>query len=212
MNSQQIDIRYGSYCESPSISNELYIPNLYGIQKFNVDHYDGTEITMGISPKDFGIEVYITNEFDRIIRLGPTEFIAFLTNLKSYFSINSEHVSISPIFSIIKFDHSDVYQIKCIIDDVSNVKINMKEKSILKLCEFRQCLIAMLNELKNYVMIYQEYFRKILFHCRDCIKENMSKNQILDHLLNISDEEIPKYIILETILKFYEKCLSLAIR
>lgn len=204
---QQIDIRYGSYSESTIISVELCIPSLYGIRKINVNSHE-TEIIIGISPKNFTIEIYLTNDFGKILHLGFTEFIELLNNLESYFSININYIFKPPLISIFKFEDTDKYQIRFI----NHEKIYMKEKSLLKLCEIKKYLIIMINELENDISMYENCFREIVICCRSCIIANMSKNEIIDHLLNTSNDRIPKKILLETILNFFDYCLIYAIK
>lgn len=185
--SQQIEIRYGSYHESPLISTVFCLPSLYGIQKISVNS-DGVELIIGISPKNFSIEIYITNELGKILRLGSCEFEDFLENVKSFFSVDIGYVLKPPIMSFLKVNDSDKYQIKFI----NHEKISMKEKSMLKLCEIQKYILLLINELKNDILMYEKCFMKILFHCRNCIIANMSKKEIIDYLLNIPDDQIQK--------------------
>lgn len=206
---QKTEIRYGSYSESPIISSEFCIPNLYGITKINICNHDSVEIIMGISPKkSFSIEIYLTNEFGKIIHLGTTEFIDFLNNLQSFCSINIDCILKPPILSISKVHNSDVYEIKFI----NHEKVYMKEKAVYKLCEMKKYLISMINELKTDIMMYERCYNEIVVRCRDFISMNMSKKEIIDHLLKTSDEQLPKKVILETVLNFIDYCLIYAVR
>lgn len=203
----QIEIRYGSYSESPVISTELCIPSLYGLHRINVNRHE-TEIVIGISPKNFSLNIYITTHFGKILQLGPSEFIDFLENLDSYFAININFVFKPPIISIFKIDEADKYQ----INFINHEKIYMREKSILKLCEMKRYLISMINELNNDVPMYAKYFKEILLLCENYIIAHMSRDEIVTHLLDIPNDRIPKKIVLETILNFIDYCLIYAIQ
>lgn len=78
----------------------------------------------------------------------------------------------------------------------------MKEKSMLQLCNSKKCLILLINELKNDILLYEKCFKEILTFCHSCTVRNISKNEIIEHLLTIPTEEVPKKIIFETILNF----------
>lgn len=204
----QIEIRYGSYAETTTISSEVSIPCLYNIQKVIIDKSEAAEITMGISPKkNFAIEIYLTNEFGNIFLFGSTEFIDFMDIVDSFFSANISYVFKPPIISIEKMNNSEICQIKFI----NHEKIYLKEKTLLKLSEMKILYFAMINELKHDTTICEKNFKQILFICKDCIKMNMSKAEIISHLLDTRNVDISMKFILDTILNFIEFCLVVAI-
>lgn len=111
MSHEQIQICHGAYSESPQISTELSIPSLYGIHRIDINNHEA-EIIIGISLKKIAIEIYLTNEFGEILYLGAYEFIDFLNNLESFFSMNINYVFKPPIMSISRFDYAGYYLIK----------------------------------------------------------------------------------------------------
>lgn len=177
---------------------------LYSAHTLNLSKEDITEIVIGISPyKSFTVEIFLLSTCGNIIPFNKLEFIGFLNDIKTMFSINIDFCTKFPSTIFKKIYGTKFYEVKL----STNNSCYLEEYSLIKLAEIKQYLLLMIYELENKANMYEIYFKKLVAKGNEYIK-NVSKFELTNTLLCASDYSMPKKFILETALKFEDLLFS----